>query len=526
MSREIVNSVLLLWGSLFCAVSSLYFWITKYYRTVKRDWIYRMQVSTSVLLFWDAMTNLFRGRPDLLGFWMVRISNFLNFFLVELTLLFFHYYICAMLLTPEENAALKRGKVVRAICCVGLALVVVSQFTGLYYTFDASNVYHRSAGYPISMIVPVVAMALDGSLLLQYRARISRGMFLATGSYLVLARLAISIQIVHYGLALVDLAEKLESATVLNRCVEKLSTGGRDLDKATNELLGVISDYFAADRSYIFELDRERNVIVNTHEAVREGVSEEKDNLQEVPLEAVAEWIEAFEREGVYFLPDLEQKKGQLIYDVLAPQNIHSLLAVPLLRDHVVTGFLGVDNPKEHVEDATLLSSIQFFVTNSLEQKKTQERLYKLCYIDMLTGLFNRNRYMEDLSGWEKGTLREIGGIYMDLNGLKHCNDRFGHEAGDALIRRTADALNEVFPGEGYRIGGDEFVVLRCPIGQEDFADKVHQLREALVRHGVDAAIGSFWQPLVEDLPAFLREADDRMYREKERQKRSARPSV
>ena len=165
-------------------------------------------------------------------------------------------------------------------------------------------------------------------------------------------------------------------------------------------------------------------------------------------------------------------------------------------------------------------------MTNSLEQKKTQERLYKLCYIDMLTGLFNRNRYMEDLSGWEKAALREIGGIYMDLNGLKHCNDRFGHEAGDALIRRTADALNEVFPGEGYRIGGDEFVVLRCPIGQEDFADKVHQLREAIVRHGVDAAIGSFWQPLVEDLPAFLREADDRMYREKERQKRSARPSV
>lgn len=106
---------------------------------------------------------------------------------------------------------------------------------------------------------------------------------------------------------------------------------------------------------------------------------------------------------------------------------------------------------------------------------------------------------MEDLSGWEKGTLREIGGIYMDLNGLKHCNDRFGHEAGDALIRRTADALNEVFPGEGYRIGGDEFVVLRCPIGQEDFADKVHQLREALVRHASmppSAHSGSRWSKI------------------------------
>ena len=548
MSREIVNSVLLLWGSLFCAVSSLYFWITKYYRTVKRDWIYRMQVSTSVLLFWDAMTNLFRGRPDLLGFWMVRISNFLNFFLVELTLLFFHYYICAMLLTPEENAALKRVKVVRALCCVGLALVVVSQFTGLYYTFDASNVYHRSAGYPISMIVPVVAMALDGSLLLQYRARISRGMFLATGSYLVLPLLAISIQIVHYGLALVDLAigvamvlmflvsikeqneamlrletsraqiaEKLEIATVLNRCVEKLSTGGRDLDKATNELLGVISDYFAADRSYIFELDRERNVIVNTHEAVREGVSEEKDNLQEVPLEAVAEWIEAFEREGVYFLPDLEQKKGQLIYDVLAPQNIHTLLAVPLLRDHVVTGFLGVDNPRAHYDDATLLASIQFFVTNSLDRKKQQAYLEKLSYRDMLTGLYNRNRYIERLEAYKQVQDQQIGAIYIDLNGLKKVNDEQGHRAGDELIVRAAGTIAGIFAEDAYRVGGDEFVVILLDVSREDFARKTEQLRRQMQENSVDASIGGVWQASTENLENLLRLADENMYREKKR---------
>lgn len=162
-------------------------------------------------------------------------------------------------------------------------------------------------------------MALDGSLLLQYRARISRGMFLATGSYLVLPLLAISIQIVHYGLALVDLAicvamvlmflvsikeqneemlrletsrahlaEKLDIATVLNRCVEKLSGGGHDLDKATHDLLGVINDYFCADRSYVYELDAAHGIAVNTHEFVRDGVSAEKDNLQKVPVEIIA----------------------------------------------------------------------------------------------------------------------------------------------------------------------------------------------------------------------------------------------
>lgn len=97
----------------------------------------------------------------------------------------------------------------------------------------------------------------------------------------------------------------------------------------------------------------------------------------------------------------------------------------------------------------------------------------------------------------------------MDFNGLNRCNDCFGHAAGDALICRAADALNDVFPGEACRIGGDEFVVICCPVTQEKFEQQVEALRAALVRHQVDAAIGSFWQSLVEDLPAFLREADD-----------------
>ena len=56
----------------------------------------------------------------------------------------------------------------------------------------------------------------------------------------------------------------------------------------------------------------------------------------------------------------------------------------------------------------------------------------------------------------------------MDLNGLKRCNDCFGYAAGDALICRVADALNDVFPGEACRIGGDEFVVICCPVTQEN----------------------------------------------------------
>ena len=548
MRYEIVNAVLLLWNSLFCGVAGLYFWLIKRYKTEKKKWMHRMQFSASALLFCDAMAYLFRGKPGPLAYWVVRVGNFGVFFLVELTLLLFHRYICATLLTQEEAAALKRVQIVRAVCWAGLALVVVSQFTGLYYTFDAANVYHRAGGYFLSMCLPTLAMLLDASLLLQYKTRISRLMFLAMGSYFVLPLIAASIQAVHYGWALIDLAigismvlmflaaakeqnekllqletsraqlaEKLEIATVLNRCVEKLSGCGQDVDKATHELLGVINDYFCADRSYVFELDTARDVVVNTHEFVRDGVSAEKDNLREVPMEMISSWMKAFARNGIYFMENVEQVKGTEQYNELKRQSVQSLLAVPLQREKRIIGFLGVDNPRAHSQDPTLLSSIQFFVTNSLEQKKVQEKLYRLSYQDMLTGLSNRNRYMELMEAGERLSLEQAGGIYMDLNGLKHCNDRLGHAAGDALICRAADALNEVFPGEACRIGGDEFVVVRSPVAQERFEQQVADLRAALARRDVDAAIGSVWKPAVEDVAAFLHEADERMYREKEK---------
>lgn len=160
---------------------------------------------------------------------------------------------------------------------------------------------------------------VNGVLLLQYETRISSLMFLAMGSYFVLPLIAASIQAVYYGWALIDLAigismvlmflaaakeqneellqletsraqlaEKLEIATVLNRCVEKLSGCGQDVDKATHELLGVINDYFCADRSYVFELDTARDVVVNTHEfvVVRSPVAQERFEQQVADLRA------------------------------------------------------------------------------------------------------------------------------------------------------------------------------------------------------------------------------------------------
>lgn len=89
-----------------------------------------------------------------------------------------------------------------------------------------------------------------------------------------------------------QIAEKLEIATMLNRCVAKLSDG-IDRNVALQGLMEVVLDYFQADRSYLFEI-RQKTFLVNTYEAVKPGILPQLDNLQEVPVEVIAHWMEHF----------------------------------------------------------------------------------------------------------------------------------------------------------------------------------------------------------------------------------------
>ena len=546
---QVINSTLLLTGSLFCLVAAISFFWGKSYDPRTRRWMIGQQLSTSLLLLSDTLAYFFRGVPGSTGYWMVRISNFLVFLLSDVTLLFFARYVSSALLSDEECKKLKRIRYAEWNCFVGMALVVVSQFTNLYYYFDAGNFYHRAAAYPLSMLIPVVTMLMEASLLLQYRKRVSTKLFLAIGSYIVLPLAGAAIQILFYGPALINLmigvsmllmflvavseqnaelrnleasraqiAEKLEIATMLNRCVEKLSDG-TDMDNALNSLMEAVRDYFKADRSYLFEIEPKRNILVNTYEAVGEGVTPEINNLQEVPLKVISHWMEEFQKEQVYYMDELEQEAGGVSYEMLEEQKVWRLLAVPIYRGKQIIGFLGLDNPREHARDKTLLASIQFFITNTLDRRDQQRYLERLSYSDTLTHLNNRNGYMETLKDWAGRELQQVGGIYADLNGLKETNDTLGHDAGDALICRMANALEAVFPGQAYRMGGDEFVVLMQGIPQEAFEEKVKQFREELQRQNVNAAVGAVWEPHTRETEALLHRADERMYEEKQKMK-------
>ena len=209
--------------------------------------------------------------------------------------------------------------------------------------------------------------------------------------------------------------------------------------------------------------------------------------------------------------------QGQPYYETLKMQDITRLLAVPLNSDGKIIGFLGVDNPRLHYEDHTLLSSIQYFLTDSLKAKERKACLQYMSYRDMLTTLYNRNRYIQVLEGMQAKTVIKTGVAYIDINGLKRVNDLYGHEAGDRLIINTARSMLAILPENAYRVGGDEFVLICFDMDEMIFRSKVRDICDSIAAKRISVSVGAVWEESSSELETMLRRADDLMYEEKKK---------
>lgn len=546
--QERIMNVALLWGGCFCLTAAFCLSMGNDYNREKRNWMIWMELSAAALLCCDAAAWFVQGTPGEASHLIMVATNFVVYAGLYLVLFLFNHYVGCYLREDGRLCAPKRSRTVDITCAVGIGLVFVSQFSPLFYYIDAQNIYHRSDTFPLSMVLLLIGMGTETTVMAQFYQKLTMGRRIAMFGCVVLPLSVVACQVFQDDISLISLSvgasmillfvvstsaqnrelavsertkeqirQRLEIATVLNSCVGKLNSD-TDIDVGINNLLATVNDYFQADRTYVFEIDPDRDVLINTFESIcGQEVSAQMDNLQEVPVSVIEVWMQNFRQGCSYYMSDLEQERGQPSYEMLKAQQVWRLLAVPLMKGGAVVGFLGVDNPRAHYDDATLLASIQFFVTNSLDRKKQQAYLEKLSYRDMLTGLYNRNRYIERLEAYKQVQDQQIGAIYIDLNGLKKVNDEQGHRAGDELIVRAAGTIAGIFAEDAYRVGGDEFVVILLDVSREEFARKTEQLRRQMQENSVDASIGEVWQASTENLEDLLRRADENMYREKKR---------
>ena len=177
-----------------------------------------------------------------------------------------------------------------------------------------------------------------------------------------------------------------------------------------------------------------------------------------------------------------------------------------------------------------LLERMAHLAAIAMEQQKRLARIRFLALHDPLTGLPNRSLLNEHLNRNLRRARREntsFALMFIDLDGFKQINDRYGHDAGDDLLSMLSGRMVEQLRSSDIcaRIGGDEFVVLLEKIGGpeavEQVAEKLLSCLSRPVKRGqqslqVSASIGIALYPQDGDsADALLTRADDAMYRAK-----------
>ncbi len=179
----------------------------------KRKWILVvMELFATLLVSFDRLSYLYNGDISDRGYAMVRIANFIVFFITPAIVLVFNLYLCNLLFSDGRFKDFPmRLNVVSMASLIGMVLAVVSQFTGLYYTFDPENRYIRSHGFVICYIVPVICPLIQFSVIVGRRKKFSKLIFISLVLYIFVPIIFALIQIFAYGLSLVNMALALVS---------------------------------------------------------------------------------------------------------------------------------------------------------------------------------------------------------------------------------------------------------------------------------------------------------------------------
>ena len=103
-------------------------------------------------------------------------------------------------------------------------------------------------------------------------------------------------------------------------------------------------------------------------------------------------------------------------------------------------------------------------IENITKEREHSKKLLDTAYIDILTGLYNRNKFLDDiaeLTAQAQFNGTKLGLLLIDIDNMKIINDYNGHTAGDEVLKKSAEILKRFSKNiiKAYRFGGDEFLL-------------------------------------------------------------------
>jgi diguanylate cyclase (GGDEF)-like protein len=339
-------------------------------------------------------------------------------------------------------------------------------------------------------------------------------------------------------------------------------TGGDDIEAVTNAYEVGATDFVSKPINWPILGHRVLYVLRASDAIVRLRIA---DAHNRAVLAAIPDTFFRLNRDGFYL--DYEQGHdsaaafptencvGKHITEVL-PRDIadrlleqmHSVLDTQHIRsvDYELVRFGAVQHFEARLV-TTGANEVLGLVRDISERKRTEEQIRRLAYCDSLTGIPNRQAFLETLERElhrSKIGNKKFAVLFMDLDAFKRINDTLGHNVGDHLLKIVSERLRETIRPSDLvsrgdqshnlaRLGGDEFTILIPDLERvENALNVAHRVKEAMRRpfliEGneifVTASIGiSLFPEDGDDCNSLLKYADTAMYHAKNCGKNNAK---
>jgi len=170
-------------------------------------------------------------------------------------------------------------------------------------------------------------------------------------------------------------------AFLIELAAEFINIPLEQVSDAINRALANMGNFLQVDRAYIFDYEWEKNTTRNTYEWCAEGIQPEIDNLQSLPLELMKGWVETHKEGKTMLIPDTHAESvSDGLKQILLPQDIKSLITIPLMLHDSCLGFVGFDSVRQHRDyskiEEDLLSIFSNMLVNVSVRKKAEQELH------------------------------------------------------------------------------------------------------------------------------------------------------
>lgn len=185
------------------------------------------------------------------------------------------------------------------------------------------------------------------------------------------------------------------------------------------------------------------------------------------------------------------------------------------------------------IKNGEIIGAVVTFMDITERKQKEAEIKYLSCH-DTLTGLFNRRCFEDNQRKVDNADNLPISVIVADINGLKMTNDIFGHDAGDELIKKSAEIILKSCRESDLvaRVGGDEFIILLPKTKEEDAKKIITRIKSEFTKARLAAikcsiSLGYDTKTYVnQSLEEVMSNAENAMYKDKTMNRKSTNKDI